>query len=141
MDFKNFPPPDDPSLEDEDLTPEDLDALESLDALVEIFRDLPDAEFTKIANLPRLKQLKFCELAIRHVLKKAGCLESCEVTSGYNEFSSSLGFVTVDAPHIDITKMEWFARAAEFATNTEVYPLAENKVRLTFTFHGMTRPV
>ena len=30
---------------------------------------------------------------------------------------------------------------AEFASNTEIYPLAENKVRMTFTFHGLTAPI
>mgnify|MGYP000216046892 CR=1 FL=1 len=36
---------------------------------------------------------------------------------------------------------EWFARAAEFASNTEVYPLTKNRIRLTFTFHGITTPI
>ena len=32
-------------------------------------------------------------------------------------------------------------RVAEFANNMEVYPLVKNRVRLTFTFHGLTKPI
>ena len=46
-----------------------------------------------------------------------------------------------ETERLDFDNPEWFARAAEFASNTEVYPLAKNRIRLTFTFHGITTPL
>ena len=58
----------------------------------------------------------------------------------YQPFKS-MGSVSVEAKVLEFYDPEWFARAAEFASNTEVYPLAKNRVRLTFTFHGLTKPI
>lgn len=53
----------------------------------------------------------------------------------------SMGSVTVEGREIDISNMEWFCRAAEFANSTEIYPLANGKARLTFTFHGLVKKI
>ena len=52
-----------------------------------------------------------------------------------------MGGVSVEGKVLEFAGSKWFARAAEFASNTEVYPLAKNRVRLTFTFHGLTAPI
>ena len=41
----------------------------------------------------------------------------------------------------DFSNSEWFARSAEFADNTEIYPLENGKVRMTMTFHRLAIPV
>ena len=52
-----------------------------------------------------------------------------------------MGSISVEGPMLEFDCPEWFSRVAEFASNTEVYPLAKNKVRMTFTFHGLTKPI
>ena len=58
----------------------------------------------------------------------------------YEPFKT-MGSITVEGAVLEFDKPEWFARIAEFASNTEIYPLTKNIVRMTFTFHGLTTPI
>ena len=48
-----------------------------------------------------------------------------------------MGSVSVEGKSLEFDDPMRFARAAEFASNVEIYPLANDRVRLTFTFHGL----
>ena len=63
------------------------------------------------------------------------------MTYTLNKPLNSMGTVSVEGNPLMFTNSLWFSRAAEFASNMEVYPLAKNLVRLTFTFHGLTNPI
>lgn len=52
-----------------------------------------------------------------------------------------MGSVFVEGKEIEFQNPEWFSKISKFASNVEVYVLAKNKVRLTFTFHGLTAPI
>jgi len=52
----------------------------------------------------------------------------------------SMGSVTIEGSPL-ILQSKWFYRAAEFSNNTEMYPLLNGKIRITFTFHGLTTPI
>ena len=49
--------------------------------------------------------------------------------------------LNIEGKNLTFTNAEWFARAAEFASNTEVYPLTNGNVKMTLTFHGLVRPI
>lgn len=85
----------------------------------------------------RVAQMQFCLGVMRYLTKG---LDS-EVFYKMNEPFKSMGSVSVVGRKLQFTNAEWFSRAAEFASNTEVYAMADGRVKLTFTFHGLTKPL
>lgn len=92
-----------------------------------------------ITNFPKIQAMQFAYAAIRKALKASDCQAS--VTCRQSELAPDMGAVSVEGKEIDIKNMEWFCRAAEFADNTEVYPLKGDKVRMTFTFNGLLNKI
>jgi len=109
-----------------------------IDALIEQLETLQRPE-ASILNMQRVQQMRFSCAAIKRALRETN--SDASIDCRQHEFESSLGVVDIESVDIMIRDTEWFARAAEFANNTEIYPLKENKVRLTFGFHGLTMPI
>ena len=110
-----------------------------LDGFVEGMQDMvaEDEGKTTIINPLRLAQIKFTYSVMKYRTRDT----DAEVTYKLNEPFKTMGGVSVEGKVLEFAGSKWFARAAEFASNTEVYPLAKNRVRLTFTFHGLTAPI
>ena len=110
-----------------------------LDGFVEGMQDMvaEDEGKTTIINPLRLAQIKFAYSVMKYLTRDT----DAEVTYKLNEPFKTMGSVSVEGKVLEFAGSKWFARAAEFASNTEVYPLAKNRVRLTFTFHGLTAPI
>ena len=110
-----------------------------LDGFVEGMQDMvaEDEGKTTIINPLRLAQIKFTYSVMKYLTSDT----DAEVTYKLNEPFKTMGGVSVEGKVLEFAGSKWFARAAEFASNTEVYPLAKNRVRLTFTFHGLTAPI
>lgn len=110
-----------------------------LDGFVEGMQDMvaEDEGKTTIINPLRLAQIKFTYSVMKYLTRDT----DAEVTYKLNEPLKTMGGVSVEGKVLEFAGSKWFARAAEFASNTEVYPLAKNRVRLTFTFHGLTAPI
>ena len=110
-----------------------------LDGFVEGMQDMvaEDEGKTTIINPLRLAQIKFTYSVMKYLTRDT----DAEVTYKLNEPFKTMGSVSVEGKVLEFAGSKWFARAAEVASNTEVYPLAKNRVRLTFTFHGLTAPI
>lgn len=110
-----------------------------LDGFVEGMQDMvaEDEGKTTIINPLRLAQIKFTYSVMKYLTRDT----DAEVTYKLNEPFKTMGSVSVEGKVLEFAGSKWFARAAEFASNTEVYPLAKNRVRLAFTFHGLTAPI
>ena len=110
-----------------------------LDGFVEGMQDMvaEDEGKTTIINPLRLAQIKFTYSVMKYLTRDT----DAEVTYKLNGPFKTMGSVSVEGKVLEFAGSKWFARAAEFASNTEVYPLAKNRVRLTFTFHGLTAPI
>lgn len=117
----------------------DEDIQRLLDGFVDGMQDMVAEEESKttIINPLRLAQIKFTYSVMKYLTNGT----DAEVTYKLNEPFKTMGSVSVEGGVLEFTSSKWFARAAEFASNTEVYPLAKNRVRLTFTFHGLTAPI
>lgn len=112
---------------------------QALDELVESVRgDIKEDEGkVTILNGLKLKQLQFTYAVLKYLTRGS----DAELSYKLYEPFKTMGSVSVEGKLLEFDRPEWFARAAEFANNTEVYPLAKNRVRLTFTFHGLTLPL
>jgi hypothetical protein len=111
----------------------------AFDEFVDSVRDSIERDEQKVTmlNAKRMEQLQFTYAVMKYLTKNTDAKLSYKL---YEPFKT-MGSVSVEGKLLEFDKPEWFARAAEFASNTEVYPLAKNKVRLTFTFHGLTAPI
>lgn len=96
-----------------------------------------DESKTTVLSALRLKQLQFAHAALQYITKD----EDVQISYKLYEPFKTMGSITIEGKVLEFDKPEWFARVAEFATNTEIYPLAKNMVRMTFTFHGLTAPI
>ena len=117
--------------EEEEFLEEDF---AEVDALIEAISKYPKAEVS-ITNPYRMQALRFSAAMMKKVLRDTQ--SDATIVCRTHEAFPSIGDVRVEGVSIDILDIEGFCRAAEFASNTEVYPLKGNKVRLTFTFHGL----
>lgn len=116
------------SEEDQKLFEEEM--LEAFDVLLEdIKMGLEDGECVSVLNPVRLEMARFAWLAIQKVLRETGC--DAKVTFKQLELAPDVCAISVEGAEIEMRNMEWFCRAAEFADNTEVYPLKGKKVRMT----------
>lgn len=111
-------------------------------ALDELIADIGDKiveEENKeaVLNLRRMNQMKFTHAAMKHMTRGTDAIVSYKLGEPFK----SMGSVSVEADTIEFYNSELFAKAVMFSSNIEVYPLKNGKVRLTFTFHGLTAPV
>lgn len=91
----------------------------------------------KLANIQKIRQLQLTYSALKYLTKGSGVTVSYKL----NEPFKTMGSVSAEGKLIEILNPKLFSQIASLASNTEVYPLAKNKVRLTFTFHGLAIPI
>ena len=90
-----------------------------------------------VLNPIKIQQMQFSYGVIKYLTQNT----DAKMSYALNEPFKSMGSISVEGKNLAFTNSEWFARACEFASNTEVYPLTNGKVRLTLTFHGLVRLV
>lgn len=90
-----------------------------------------------VLNPIKIQQMQFAYGVLKYLTKGTGA----KLTYALNEPFKSMGSISVEGKNLTFTNAEWFARAAEFASNTEVYPLTNGSVKMTLTFHGLVRPI
>lgn len=85
----------------------------------------------------KVQQMQFAYGVLKYLTKNT----DAKLSYALHEPFKSMGSISVEGKNLAFANAEWFSRAAEFASNTEVYPLTNGKVRMTLTFHGLVRPV
>ncbi len=101
----------------------------------ELLAKLEKARKEKIefSNYPKLEMMWFSFQAIHKAIAGSGI--DVKVSCGYDQEPPPTGYISIEGKEIDINDQEWFCRAAEFANNTEAYPLADDRIRMTLTFY------
>lgn len=107
-----------------------------LDAITEQIQS--DEKRTAMLSPIRLQQMEFSHAVLKRLTDD---LDDVSLTYELHKPFKTMGYITIEGKNITFADSEWFSRAAEFASNMEIYPLEANKVRLTLTFHGLTVPV
>ena len=90
-----------------------------------------------VLNPIKIQQMQFAYGVLKYLTKGTGA----KLTYALNEPFKSMGSISIEGKNLTFTNSEWFARACEFASNTEVYPLTNGNVKMTLTFHGLVRPI
>lgn len=117
----------------------DEDVEEELDAILESVRDDLEAEDVQPTVLSpiRFRQMQFVYAVLKYITRETNANITYELQKPFK----SMGSIAVEGRLLEFDKPEWFARAAEFANSTDIYPLSSNKVRIEYTFHGLTVPM
>ena len=117
----------------------DEDVWEMLDNVVVTVGEavMVDESKPAVLNPIKIQQMQFAYGVLKYLTKGTGA----KLTYALNEPFKSMGSISVEGKNLTFTNAEWFARAAEFASNTEVYPLTNGNVKMTLTFHGLVRPI
>lgn len=96
-----------------------------------------DEKKPAVLNPIKIQQMQFACGVIKYLTRN----NDAKLSYTLNEPFKSMGSISVEGKTLTFANSEWFARACEFASNTEVYPLANGHVRMTLTFHGLVRPI
>ena len=111
----------------------------ALDEMVMVLAEdiIRDESTPSIVNPYRMEHLLYVYKYMKYITKGT----SVVVTKKVHEPFASMGSVSVTGKIIKFGKMSWFMRAVQVASNFEVYPKANGDVCMTFTFHGLTKPL
>ena len=117
----------------------DSEIEEAMDSLViSVANDIAqDESRTSIINPYRMQQILYTYKVMKYLMRGT----SAKVTYKLHEPYQSMGSVSVTGKDIEFKEVSWFLRAAELASNYEVYPKTDGTVCMTFTFHGITTPI
>lgn len=113
--------------------------VEMLDSVVTAVGEavLADESKPAVLNPIKIQQMQFAYGVLKYLTNG----KNTKLTYTLNEPFKSMGSISIEGKSLTFTNAEWFARAAEFASNTEVYPLTNGNVRMTLTFHGLVRSI
>lgn len=111
----------------------------ALDEMVMVLAEdiIRDESTPSIVNPYRMEHLLYVYKYMKYITKGT----SVVVTKKVHEPFASMGSVSVTGKVIEFGKMSWFMRAVQVASNFEVYPKTNGDVCMTFTFHGLTKPL
>lgn len=117
----------------------DQEVLDMLDTIVFTVGEAVEEEESRVHMLAenKLRQMQFTHAVLKYLTKGTDAVVSHKL----NQPFKSMGSIIVEGADLSFSNAEWFARAAEFASNVDVYPLTNGKVRMAFTFHGITVPL
>ena len=112
---------------------------EEADELLMFVGEMIEEEEMKTAIIvpEKYEQIRFVYAVMKYLTKGTDAEVSCRL----NEPFKSMGSVSVETEEITFTNTEWFARAAVYASNLDIYPLVNGKIRIDFTFHHITTPI
>ena len=98
---------------------------------------MEDEDRPKILNPFRLAQIRFTHT----VLEKMAKGTDMKVSTTLHEPFNSMGSICIEGDFLDFGDCKWLGRAIELASNVEIFPIRDGKIRLVLTFHGLTKPL
>lgn len=119
--------------------------------------DEPDIEFDEsafdafvesIEALHRSDVMMLDPTKVHDMRTAYGMLHKCfalddgvKVVCKQSDVAQDVGYISLEGASVEVTDSAEFSKIASLASNTEVYPLANNKVRLTFGFNRLMVPL
>ena len=112
---------------------------ERTDAVILALGEMIQEEESKVAILNPLKfrQMKLCYALIQRFLSAPGVILSYSL----HEPFKSMGSITLEADKFILKNPEYLRLANTLASNMEAYPLTNGKIRMVFTFFGLTKSI
>lgn len=115
----------------------DSDAMKEFDAFMESLESLPRSE-VMVLNAVRVYDMRVA-YGMLHKCFELG--DGVKVVCKQSDVAQDVGYISIEGISVEITNSKEFAKIAALSSNTEVYPLANNKVRLTLGFNHLMIPL
>ena len=106
--------------------------------MVEQFKKLQESEVFLIDHA-RMQEMQECFKIIKKGIGSSD--KKATVVCRYSDLAKDTGAIDIEGLQVLMKDAAWFSAAAGIADFTEVYHLANNKVRIEFTFNGIMHPV
>lgn len=90
-----------------------------------------------VLNLRRFQEMKQCYAFIQKQLLTPGT----DISYRLHEPLKSMGSISLEADNFIFKEPEFLKLASLMASNLEVYPLVNGKLRMTFGFSELTTPI
>lgn len=94
-----------------------------------------EQEGTHITDFERVREMLAAYKIIKGVSKSKGVKVAIELNQPY----VSMGNISITGRDVVIYDSEDFLRAVKLASNLDIYPKTNGTVRVTLTFHGLTK--
>lgn len=91
----------------------------------------------RILNPIRIAQIHFSD----NMLERMAMVTGMRVTTIVHEPYYSMGSIAVEGEALEFSDCKWLGRVIAFASNVEVFPLNNGKIKMVLTFHGLTMPL
>jgi len=117
---------------------EDNEILEWFDGFVDYLKTL-EKDDTFVMNPQVVKKMRRCYVLLRSALQTNE--EDITITWGQCEHAEDTGYVEVEGLAIQFINTEAVYQAIKIASNAEIYPLLNGKVRLTIGFNRLLEPI
>ena len=98
---------------------------------------IEDESRMAVINPTRLKHINFAYKVLKYMTNGT----DAKVTYQLHQPFHSAGFVSVVGSELSFRQTQWMIKLAELASNVEVYPLANGRIQMNYTFNGLTRPI
>lgn len=93
---------------------------------------------TAIINPLKIRQVLYTYKVLKYLTRGE---KNVQVTYELHEPYKHMGSVSIVGKHLKFSRPEWFIKAAELASNLDIFPKTDGTVQMDFTFHGLTMPM
>lgn len=110
----------------------DMDEIE--ETIKALAREIEEQEQEpQVLNLPRMHQMV-------QAYKQLQCIacDDWKITTMVHKPLTSMGTICIEAEDLVFDQMKVISNALANASNMEIFPLTNGKIRMTITFHGLT---
>ena len=110
-----------------------------LDEMIETIGQwiIQDEARPSILNPIRMEQFHFANTILERKTKGT----DMKVSTTLHEPFNSMGSICVEGDFLEFGDCKWLGRVIEFASDVEIFPSKDGKIRLVLTFHGLTTPI
>lgn len=113
----------------------DEEAEENFDALIDmIVEQTQDGYTVSVINPTKTKMVLSAYKILKYATKGSKAKVTYELYKPYN----NMGSITVESDGLIFNKPEWITAIAKLASNVNIYPTVDGKIRIDFTFYGLT---
>lgn len=98
---------------------------------------IEDEKKPGILNPIMIQKIAFSNGVLERLLQGT----DAQITTDLHNPFKSMGSICIEGENLIFENCKWLGRALEFASNVEIYPLNNRKIRMVLTFHSLTQPI
>lgn len=126
--------------DDDELDQEEIELFEWFDSFIEYLKTFPEHEGHETYMLNPSTASRMIR-AVKLLKQIANSFNDVKINWGQSEIAKCWGYITIEGKNIEFFNTEILAGIIELASGTSIYPLASDKIRITFDFEDFFIPI